>query len=285
MKGLSKLAKHLFVPHKGNAFRPHALRHKALSLYSIGLILSQILFGVTMYSGPVIMSGDAKTIAKNIISLSNSERAKINLANIYENEALNKAAEKKLKDMFEKSYWDHSGPNGETAWEFIKESGYAYALAGENLARGFSSSPEAVKAWMESPSHRANILNENFKEIGVAVGSGEIKGNATTVIVQLFGEPKMAFASAEEPAQKNEEILGGQSKIMPEISLANATLPSKTPYFALWAFIFGLIIMDGLMIRKLKLHTSQSHIFNFRVSLLMSGLVLALLTFGVVGIA
>lgn len=284
IKKLSKIIKHMLVPHKGNAFRPHALRHKALSLYSIGLFLSQILFGATMYSGPIVMNGEARAIAKNIIVISNTERSRLHLSNVYENETLNKAAEQKLKDMFSKNYWDHTGPNGETAWDFIKESGYTYLLAGENLARGFPSSTETVKAWMDSPTHRANILNNKFKEIGVAVGSGKIKGNLTTVVVQLFGEPRTAFASAKENSNTLQEV-AGQTKIMPEFSLANATLPSKTPYFVLWTVILGLIIMDGLMIRRLGLHASKSHVFNLRVSLLMSLAVLALLTFGAVGIA
>lgn len=281
MKKLIKIVKHLFIPHKGNAYRPHALRHKALSIYSLGLILSQILFGATMYSGPVIMSGDAKVVAKNIITLSNTEREENGLGILYENESLSNAAYKKLEDMFAKGYWDHTGPNGETAWQFITGAGYRYMLAGENLARGFNNSDAAITAWMESPSHRANILNSRFKEIGVAVGSGKLSGNNTTVIVQLFGEPKTAFA-AENTTGSN--VLG-EKKLIPEFSMNNTTLPSKTPYFLVWAFILGLVIIDGIMIRKLGLHASRSHLFNFRVSLLMSVLVLAVMGIGIVGIA
>jgi uncharacterized protein YkwD len=277
---LSKLVKRLFFPHKGNAFRPHALRHKALSIYSLGLILSQVVFGATMYSGPVIMSGDAKVIAKNIITLSNERRESAGFNAITENETLSNAAFKKLEDMFAKGYWDHIGPNGETAWDFINGAGYRYTLAGENLARGFNNSEDVLRAWMESPTHKANILNSRFREIGVAVGSGKLGGNNTTVIVQLFGEPQVAYAAEG----KRTEVLG-EKVLIPEFSMSNATLPSRTPYFLLWAFIFGLIIVDGVMIRKLGLHASKSHIFNFRVSLLMSVLVLAIMGIGIVGIA
>lgn len=270
----------MFVPHKGNSYRPHAFRHKALSFYSLGLLLSQVLFGATMYSGPTIMSGDTVTVAKNIVIYSNKEREKMGIGKVYENENLSKAAYDKLKDMFDKNYWDHTGPSGETAWDFINDSGYRYLLAGENLARGFNRSQDVVTAWMESPSHRENILNGRFKEIGVAVGSGKLKGNTTTVIVQLFGEPKTVFASES----KSDEVLGTQ-KLIPEFSMNNATSPSKTPYFIVWAFLLAFIILDGVMIRKLGLHASRSHLFNFRVSLLMSVLVLALLGIGVVGIA
>jgi uncharacterized protein YkwD len=280
MKNISKILKHLFVPHKGNAFRPHAFRHKVLSIYSLGLILSQILFGATMYSGPVIMSGDAKVVAKNIVTLSNEEREDAGLGTISENEVLSKAAYKKLEDMFTKGYWDHTGPNGETAWDFITGSGYRYLLAGENLARGFNNSEDVIRAWMESPTHKANILNNRFTEIGVAVGSGKLAGNNTTVIVQLFGEPKTVYA-----AESQGSGVLGEKKLIPEFSMSNTTLPSKTPYFLIWAFILGLIIIDGVMIRKLGLHASRSHLFNFRVSLLMSLLVLVIMGVGIVGIA
>jgi len=279
MNKLLKILKHSFVPHRGNAYRPHAFRHKALSLYSVGLILSQVLFGITMYSGPVLMGGDNKAVAKNIVKLSNVKREQSQLSGLYENETLSRAAEVKLKDMFEKGYWDHTGPNGETAWDFIKTSGYQYALAGENLARGFTSSTETVEAWMASPTHKANILNNRFREIGVAVGSGKLRGAETTVVVQFFGEPKTAFASAASAE------VAGSKEIIPELSLENVTLPSKNPYFIVWIIILGLIMIDGVMIRRLSLHASKSHIFNFRISLLLSISVLVLLSFGFAGIA
>lgn len=278
---LKRLLKHYFLPHRGNAFRPHALRHKALSVYSLTLLLSQVLFGATMYSGPVIMSGDAKTVATNIISLTNKEREKTGLGKLYHNATLEKAAEDKLKDMFTADYWDHTGPKGQTAWDFISTEGYRYLLAGENLARGYERSEDVVKAWMESPTHRENMLNGRFQEIGVAIGSGKIKGNLTTVIVQLFGQPRTAFAASE--SQKIEVL--GQTQLKPEFSMGNTTLPSKAPYLVVWTFILGLIIIDGIMIRRLGLHCSRSHIFNFRVSLLMSVLAFALLAIGFVGIA
>jgi uncharacterized protein YkwD len=279
---LKRLLKHLFLPHRGNAFRPHALRHKALSFYSLGLLFAQLLFGATIYSGPVIMSGDAKTVAKNIITLTNDQRKSVGAGELYENETLNKAAEDKLRDMFDNDYWDHTGPKGQTAWDFIGLEGYRYLLAGENLARGFEKSNDVVQAWMNSPTHRENLLNSKFQEIGIAIGSGRIKGNKTTVIVQLFGQPRTAFAASSASGQQ--QILGNQ-RLYPEFSVNNTTMPSKAPYLVVWTFIFCLVVLDGVMIRRLGLHCSRSHMFNFRVSLLMSVLAFALLAVGVVGIA
>jgi hypothetical protein len=125
------------------------------------------------------------------------------------------------------------------------------------------------------------MLNSRFQEIGVAIGSGKIKGNLTTVIVQIFGQPRTAFAASE--SQKIQVL--GQTQLKPEFNINNATLPSKAPYLVIWTFILGLVVLDGVMIRRLGLHCSRSHIFNFRVSLLMSVLAFALLAVGFVGIA
>ena len=280
MGRLGLLFKHYFIPHKGNAFRPHALRHRALSLYSTLLIISQMFFGMTMMTGPTITSADAKTIATNIITQTNAQRKTTGLKTLAESDILSKAASDKLADMFAKDYWDHTGPSGETAWQFIDSEGYHYLLAGENLAKGFDNSTEAVEAWMKSPTHKANILNNRFTEIGVAVGSGKIAGKATTLIVQLFGEPTIAMAAA----QPQTTVLGS-TQLIPELSLSNAKIPSKAPYVAVWALILGLVAVDGVMIRRLGLHASRSHVFNFRVALLLVALGIGALMIGVVGIA
>jgi len=281
MKKITRLLKHLFLPHRGNAFRPHALRHKAISLYSLGMITSQLAFGVTAFTGPIVSVEQSRAISVNVVKLTNNERTQNGLAELKENTSLTQAAFAKIDDMFEKGYWDHRGPGGETAWDFITEEGYVYQLAGENLARGFSSSQDAVNAWMESETHRQNILNSRFKEIGVATKSGTLGNNATTLIVQLFGEPKTAFASANE-------IRGQYSKtsqLIPQINLDNPVHVSRAPYFMLWIFLFGLIIVDGFMIRKLGLHASKKHIFELRSTLLLAVFGLFILLVGFTGIA
>jgi hypothetical protein len=76
----------------------------------------------------------------------------------------------------------------------MKEEGYAYKAAGENLAINFTDAKEQQSAWMESKTHRANILNANYREIGVAVVEGKIDGQHSIVTVQLFGTPLYAAA-------------------------------------------------------------------------------------------
>ncbi len=269
----------MIVPHRGNAFRPHAFRHGSLSFYLFILMTFQVALGVTFYSGPEVKGVSTLQLKNEIIDITNQQRAKLGSEPLYESQTLSQAASKKLSDMFRKNYWDHSGPNGETAWQFITNEGYEYEIAGENLARGFSSSQSVVKAWMNSPTHKENLLNSRFQEIGVAVGTGKIHGATTTVIVQLFGRPSTEFI-----APKTTATLGESATIIPDVSIENVTLPSKAPYFIVWTLIFGLIILDGIMLRKLGLDVSPKHLKSFRISIAMSIFMLAILSVGVAAI-
>ena len=85
-------------------------------------------------------------------------------------------------------------PAGKDPWYWIKQSGYAYKAAGENLAINFTDAKEQQSAWMKSQTHRDNILNAQYQETGVAVIEGKIKGKNALVTVQLFGTPLAVVA-------------------------------------------------------------------------------------------
>lgn len=268
---------HAFVPHEHNNFRPHAFRHKWLSLYSIGLIVSHFAFGVAFYTGPI--NASESLLSKNIIDLTNESRTKQGLPVLSENDVLTKAAYGKLNDMFQKDYWDHRGPDGTEAWYFIENEGYKYSFAGENLAKGFRGPQSVFNAWMGSPTHRSNILDIKHKDIGVAVGTGKLGGKKTTVIVQLFGAKK---AYAGEPAKN---LTLGQKITKPQVSLANAASPVQVPYLAVWGVILTLIMIDYIMLRKTGAHKHKIHKFHLTASFALSLFFFVMLIVGVASIA
>lgn len=135
--------------------------------------------------------------SQNIISLTNNERTKLGLNALNSNSRLASAALAKANDMMEKQYWDHFGPNGETPWQFIRGAGYNYVYAGENLAKGFKTSEGVIEAWMASPTHKANIVSANYKDIGIAVVNGKLLGKETTLVVQMFGTVAGQVESAQ----------------------------------------------------------------------------------------
>ena len=89
--------------------------------------------------------------------------------------------------MVDRDYWAHVAPDGTQPWSFFARFGYKYRYAGENLARDFSSAGAVVDAWMNSPTHRDNILNPKYKEIGIGITEGDLAGSDSTIVVQFFG--------------------------------------------------------------------------------------------------
>lgn len=121
--------------------------------------------------------------------LANQEREKAGLAPLTLNAELSEAAQNKASHMIANNYWDHYAPDGTTPWSFIKASGYDYKTAGENLAEGFSYSSDVVAGWMNSPTHKANVLGD-YADVGYASLIGVILGEETTLVVAMYGEPK-----------------------------------------------------------------------------------------------
>lgn len=168
-----------------------------------------------------------------VIEWTNKNRMDIGgLAPLLENKKLNLSAQKKVNDMFTNQYFEHISPDGTGVGDLGKESGYEYVLIGENLALGNFKNDEAVlEAWMASPGHRANILNNQYTEIGVAVGHGVFEGNTVWLAVQHFGLPKSSCPSIDANLKysidSKQKILNiSQSnllKLEKEIKAGNAT--------------------------------------------------------------
>lgn len=126
--------------------------------------------------------------AEKIIELTNQYRADTNLKPLTLNQTLTEAAQTKVDDMFTKQYFEHISPSGTTPAQLVLDSGYNYKTTGENLALGdFANEADLVKAWYDSPGHRANMLNTDFTEIGVASGLNDFEGRHTWLSVQEFG--------------------------------------------------------------------------------------------------
>jgi hypothetical protein len=136
---------------------------------------------------PSVLGVVAGVDTQEILILTNQKRAESGLSPLVIDDRLSNAAAGKARDMFTKDYWAHISPDGKTPWVFIRSAGYNYQFAGENLARGFSSSSDVVSAWMNSASHRENMLSANYKNVGFAVEQGKLNGEDTILVVEMFG--------------------------------------------------------------------------------------------------
>lgn len=157
------------------------------------LSLSVALFAAAILSLP----GNARAIGSTeIVNLTNTERIRNGLSPLAYNGQLASSAYAKAQHMLTYGYWAHTAPDGTSPWVFVQRSGYAYVTVGENLARDFPSDAAVMAGWMNSPSHRANILKAEYKDIGVAVAAGTMQGVPVTLVVAHYG------ATATMPAPK-----------------------------------------------------------------------------------
>ena len=129
-----------------------------------------------IYPGQVlnIPSLDEETLdyEKEVVRLVNEERAKYGLGALKEDWELSRVARYKSQDMKDKKYFSHTSPTYGSPFEMMKAFGLSYSYAGENIAMGQRTPKEVVNAWMNSPGHRANILNASYKKIGVGYVTG-----------------------------------------------------------------------------------------------------------------
>lgn len=174
----------------------------------IGNLITEI--GKEVFTPPPLNIGGAKNqvvlIKAKIIAETNIQRYDQGdgLLPLFENEKLNEAALAKANDMFLNQYFEHVSPSGVGPAELVQRFGYDYIATGENLILGnFASEKELVQAWMDSPGHRANILNDRYTEIGVAIVKGNYKGDTVWIGVQEFGLP-MSACSKPSDSLKNQ---------------------------------------------------------------------------------
>ncbi|MBE3134930.1 MAG: CAP domain-containing protein [Acidobacteria bacterium] len=151
---------------------------------------------VCLVAVPAGMYGAGTLSAPGLVEQTNDVRSRSGLGTLTLNPLLSQAAQAKALDMGARGYFSHTTPDGLSAWDLITAAGYEFQAAAENLAVGLGSDDVLVTAWMASPGHRHNILNERYTEIGIGIARGRYKGQDTIFVVQLFGKPKRVIASS-----------------------------------------------------------------------------------------
>lgn len=251
-----------FIPHKDTHKKAHLISWHAILIYILLFMLLQVGFSIVSYTKPGILGISASIDQKKLIELTNKEREKAGLPAISESEALDKAAQLKAQNMFSENYWAHFAPSGKTPWDFILGSGYKFTFAGENLAKNFYKSDDVVSAWMASKTHRDNLLNPKYQDIGIAVVEGVLNGERTTLIVQMFGttqgitsRPVVNFGgqqiavSKEEYNRKPQLVASIQTPSVGK-SLIDPHQFSKTAAISLISLMAILLIVDMLVLYR-----------------------------------
>lgn len=217
---MKKHFKDYFIPHEGNSYNPHSLQKAAVVGMSVLVILS---FAITNLHSLLWVSSDwlvSTILPAVIIDLTNEERESGSLKDLKHSSVLDVAAKLKAEHMAQNKYFAHFSPEGVSPWHWFDVANYNYVHAGENLAIHFTDSGDIVDAWMESPTHRANIMNGNYTEIGIGTAEGTYEGFKTVYVVQLFGTPAttalpkpVAVAEASSVVEKLTEPIKVEEEI------------------------------------------------------------------------
>ena len=188
--------KNYLIPHEGNEHKPHILREVSILALTLVVVL---VFGFSVFQAVLVRTNEeflAAVVPAVLTDLANEDRAEAGLSSLTTNPVLAEAARMKAEDMAEHEYFAHVSPQGLEPWYWFYRAGYTFTKAGENLAVDFTDSHDVNEAWMDSPGHRANIMNGAFTEIGIAAVSGTFEGRKTIFVVQMFGTPALAAAEA-----------------------------------------------------------------------------------------
>lgn len=134
--------------------------------------------------------------ASGLLSSTNQQRSANGAPALTLNSKLNSAAQAKANDMASRNYWSHNTPEGNPPWVFVDAQGYNYQKIGENLAAGFTSESATINGWMNSASHKANMLDIAFKEVGFGYANNadytSAGGGPMTIVVAFYGVSKSA---------------------------------------------------------------------------------------------
>lgn len=232
--------------HSKNFLKVYAPYLPLLVIVGIGMFVS--LNGTFQKkSHDEVLSYASGITADTLLQDTNKERDSDNLKGLKLNSQLNAAAQAKAQDMSNKNYWSHVTPDGKEPSYFVEKSGYKYSKIGENLAYGFGTSKATVSGWMNSPSHRANVMDESLTEVGFGVANASNFQNKgpETIIVAIYGKPS---ESAVQSATA-QNIASEQSSISHIQTITDGRAP--------WSgFAFGLLI-GGIIVYLILTHAKK----------------------------
>lgn len=277
-----ELLQHLFLPGHTNNHRARILHHSSIIKTILLLFVLQIALVFTKNNFSNVLGTTTDISTQTLLYITNKDRENTGLGKLVLNQELSNAAYEKAKDMFAKNYWAHNSPDGTTPWYFIKKSGYTYVYAGENLARGFSTSGEVVNAWMASPSHRENMLSANYQDVGFAVMEGKLLGEDTTLVVEEFGGQSSGLAKvpqAQVPVQNpnvRSANTSAPSTVLKIPLIDSSSLAFTLAFFALSLFILALSV-DMIMVERRQVLRFVGH--NIDHILYLSSLLIFVLIF------
>lgn len=260
---LKKNWTHYFIPQEKNNHRATLLKPNFLLFFLILYLLSQSIIKSLIIAHPGILGYSSEITAQKVFDQTNNERTTAGLQPLIYSSILSKSAEQKAEDMFKYNYWAHNSPQGKTPWTFFDSVGYKYSIAGENLAKDFYNTDSLMNAWMNSPTHKANIVNTRYQEIGIAVVNGILGGIKTTLVVQHFGTPLVASVEKNITTPKSNDVVQPETQEVvssPSVladtneKLISPLTISKVLSYIIFLVLVVVLFIDGYVTIKNNTH-------------------------------
>jgi hypothetical protein len=235
--------KNYLIASESNDYKPWIITPTALAVFCLSIWSLRVLIPVT------ITFAQSSINSTDLMNKINEQRSQRFIPTLTTNSKLISAASGKANDMISRSYFAHVDPDGNYVWPRIEAAGYTpYLTLGENLAMDFNDAEGVVTAWMNSPTHRGNIVNTKFVDQGLSAVTGTYEPNHNTVmIVSLFGALYKSGANpppatptptptpkptppppAPKPVIKNPPVTTSNLKISNDIKVVNTTLSGRT---------------------------------------------------------
>ena len=255
---------HLFTPRHTNNHRPKIFHPWSLAVLAAVVVgFNSGIRPLAGFSGGVL--GYASDIQiTQVFEQINQQRVENSLPALKLNDKLSEAARRKASDMFASNYWAHTNPtNGREPWYFFDAVGYDYRYAGENLARDFGTTVPMIKAWMNSLTHKENIVSTRYQETGIAVVNGVLNGVETTLVVQLFGTNKAAVAVVPQITNTGLQAEASVAEV-PEVLSVSAPLISpfdlsKSLALATLGLLVLVLMVDSVIIWRKRIPRLVGH--------------------------
>jgi hypothetical protein len=217
--------KHYLIASEENNYQPWITTKTAMACFILGIWSLRLMIPVNFATGATGID------PYDLMARVNAERTNRFIPALIANSKLNAAANIKSSDMLERSYFSHQDPEGDYVWPIIEAQGYKpYQSLGENLAMDFSTASGVVSAWMNSPGHRANILDTKFEDQGMAAVYGEFEpGHSTYLVTNLFGTLLKKVAGTQQPAPTPAPVPAPAPTPTPVPAPAPAPKPTPAP--------------------------------------------------------
>jgi uncharacterized protein YkwD/uncharacterized membrane protein len=270
-----------------------------VAIVGIGMFFNNLL------ANPAgVLSYATNTTAVGLLENTNKQRATQQLGSLAISDKLSQAAQAKAQDMVARDYWSHKTPDGQEPWAFINTTGYTYTAAGENLAYGFANSDENIQGWMNSKSHRENMLNKGYTEVGFGIANSpsyQGKGEQT-IVVALYATPSTnnvqansAVQGPTEPIATNQNSQGTfkvSGTVPGEVKVSRVALVSgDVAHISSYIFVAILAIFATVLFYRHSkawhktLRRGEKFVLTHKVLdiLLVSGIMMSIILLGTAG--